>query len=220
MRVTPSQPLPLKFRSRFTCRQQRGRCKEPGSFYLSMSASALFSLNIVIQLNQQQITIDREQQSDIFKSTFEQSFKCSSNEQERKMAERSVGKSAEQGRGNEAVMDDQEELEEKVNPEKCAQVNSQLPSEDEMYDIAELFKVFGDSTRIRILYVLFEESMCVGDIAQTLNMTTSAVSHQLRILKQAKLVNNKRDGKQIIYYLADEHVRIIISMGKEHIEEQ
>lgn len=123
-------------------------------------------------------------------------------------------------RENESMADNPEELDETVNPEKCAQVNSQLPSENEMYDIAELFKVFGDSTRIRILYVLFEESMCVSDIAQTLNMTTSAVSHQLRILKQAKLVNNKRDGKQIIYFLADEHVRIIISMGKEHIEEQ
>ena len=91
--------------------------------------------------------------------------------------------------------------------------------EEELYDLAELFKVFGDSTRIRMLYVLFEEEMCVGDMAQVLGMTQSAISHQLKILKNSRLVKSRRDGKQIIYALADEHVRTIIAMGREHIEE-
>ena len=79
--------------------------------------------------------------------------------------------------------------------------------------------VFGDSTRIRILYVLFEAELCVCDIAQTLNMTQSAISHQLRILKQSKLVKNRREGKQVFYSLADDHVRTMIAQGWEHIEE-
>lgn len=94
-----------------------------------------------------------------------------------------------------------------------------LPDEEELYDLAELFKVFGDSTRIRILYVLFEAEVCVCDIAQALNMTQSAISHQLRILKQNKLVKSRRDGKSIFYSLADDHVRSIIAQGREHIEE-
>ena len=98
-------------------------------------------------------------------------------------------------------------------------VNIRLPLEDEMYDLAELFKCFGDSTRVRILCVLLEGEFCVGDIAEALNMTQSAVSHQLKLLKQAKLIAGKRDGKQILYSLADEHVRSIISIGLEHIEE-
>ena len=98
-------------------------------------------------------------------------------------------------------------------------VNETLPEENELYDLAELFKVFGDSTRIRILFVLFEAEVCVCDLAKALNMTQSAISHQLKILKQAKLVKFSRAGKQIIYELSDEHVRIIIAVGKEHIEE-
>ncbi len=94
-----------------------------------------------------------------------------------------------------------------------------MPEETQLYDLAELFKVFGDSTRIRILYVLSEAEVCVGDIAQILNMTQSAISHQLRILKQNKLVKVRREGKQIYYSLADAHVRGIIAMGREHIEE-
>ena len=94
-----------------------------------------------------------------------------------------------------------------------------MPEETQLYDLAELFKVFGDSTRIRILYVLSEAEVCVGDIAQILNMTQSAISHQLRILKQNKLVKVRREGKQIYYSLADDHVRGIIAMGREHIEE-
>lgn len=97
---------------------------------------------------------------------------------------------------------------------------SGMPEETELYDLAELFKVFGDSTRIRILYVLSEEEVCVGDIALILNMTQSAISHQLRILKQNKLVKVRREGKQIYYSLADDHVRVILSMGREHIEEE
>jgi ArsR family transcriptional regulator len=94
-----------------------------------------------------------------------------------------------------------------------------MPSEEELYDLAELFKVFGDSTRIRILYVLFESEACVCDIANALNMQQSAISHQLRILKQSRLVTSRRDGKSVIYSLADDHVRSIIDQGREHIEE-
>ncbi len=98
-------------------------------------------------------------------------------------------------------------------------VNETMQAETELYDLAELFKVFGDSTRIRILFVLFEAEVCVCDLAQALNMTQSAISHQLRILKQNKLVKNRREGKSIFYSLADEHVRAIIAQGREHIEE-
>ena len=86
-------------------------------------------------------------------------------------------------------------------------------------DKVRFVKAFGDSTRIRILFALFEADICVCDLAETLNMTQSAISHQLRLLKQARLVNGRREGKQIIYYLADDHVRTIISMGLEHINE-
>lgn len=94
-----------------------------------------------------------------------------------------------------------------------------MPDETELYDLSELFKVFGDSTRIRILFVLFEAEVCVCDLAEALNMTQSAISHQLKILKQNKLVKSRRDGKSVFYSLADDHVRTIISMGLEHIEE-
>lgn len=96
---------------------------------------------------------------------------------------------------------------------------SDMPDEEKLYDLAELFKIFGDSTRIKILYVLFETEMCVCDIAQTLGMTISAISHQLKILKQAKLVKFRRNGKSIIYSLADDHVRTIINQGMNHINE-
>ena len=98
-------------------------------------------------------------------------------------------------------------------------VNDTMPEETELYDIAELFKVFGDSTRIRILFVLFEAEVCVCDLAKVLNMTQSAISHQLRILKANKLVNSRREGKSVFYSLADGHVRTIIAQGREHIEE-
>ena len=91
--------------------------------------------------------------------------------------------------------------------------------ENELYDLAELFKVFGDSTRIRILHELLGGEMCVQDIAAALNMTQSAISHQLKILKQSKLIKARRDGKMIYYSLADDHVKTIISCGLEHVEE-
>ena len=106
-----------------------------------------------------------------------------------------------------------------VHPERVKAIHDHMPDEDELYDLAELFKVFGDSTRIRILFALYEADICVCDLAETLNMTQSAVSHQLKILKQSKLVKARRDGRQVFYYLADDHVRTIINMGREHIEE-
>lgn len=106
-----------------------------------------------------------------------------------------------------------------VHDELLQKVNAQMPKEEALYDLAELFKVFGDSTRIRILFVLFEAEVCVCDLAEALQMTQSAVSHQLKILKQAKLVKNRREGKSMFYSLADDHVRAIIGQGLEHIEE-
>ena len=95
-----------------------------------------------------------------------------------------------------------------------------MMDENILYDLADLFKVFGDSTRIRILLVLMdEEELAVSDLADGLNMTQSAISHQLRTLKQNKLVKSRRDGKQVYYSLDDEHVRSIIAAGREHIEE-
>lgn len=98
-------------------------------------------------------------------------------------------------------------------------VDQKMPEEEVLYDLAELFKIFGDSTRIRILFVLFEAEVCVCDLAETLHMTQSAVSHQLRILKQNKLVRSRREGKSVFYSLADGHVRAIIDQGLEHVEE-
>lgn len=94
-----------------------------------------------------------------------------------------------------------------------------MPPEETLYDLAELFKIFGDSTRIRILFVLFESEVCVCDLAEALSMTQSAISHQLRILKQNKLVKSRREGKSVFYSLADEHVRTIIGQGIEHVQE-
>ena len=106
-----------------------------------------------------------------------------------------------------------------IHEELLKIVNETMPEEDELYDLAELFKVFSDSTRIRILFVLFSAEVCVCDLAKVLNMTQSAISHQLKILKQAKLVKARRDGKSVFYSLADGHVRSIIAQGREHIEE-
>lgn len=106
-----------------------------------------------------------------------------------------------------------------VHEDTVQRVRSLLPSEDDLYDLAELFKVFGDSTRIKILYVLFESELCVCDIAQLLGMTQSAVSHQLRILKSNKLVKFRREGKTVFYSLDDDHVRSILSLGMEHLDE-
>ena len=94
-----------------------------------------------------------------------------------------------------------------------------MPDDEVLYDLAELFRVFGDTTRMRILYALSEKELCVCAIAELLHMQQSAISHQLRILKQAKLVASRREGKTIFYRLADDHVRTIIDQGMEHVEE-
>ncbi|MCD7921403.1 MAG: metalloregulator ArsR/SmtB family transcription factor [Clostridiales bacterium] len=107
-----------------------------------------------------------------------------------------------------------------VHEELLEKVKAGMPEETELYDLAELFKIFSDSTRIRILFVLFEAEVCVCDLANMLHMTQSAVSHQLRILKQSKLVKNRREGKSVFYSLADDHVRTIIAQGLDHIEEE
>ena len=106
-----------------------------------------------------------------------------------------------------------------VHEDIVEKVKKRIPPEQELYDLADFFKVFGDSTRIKILYVLFQSEMCVCDIAQLLGMTQSAISHQLRVLKQMKLVKFRRDGKTIFYSLADDHIQTIMNQGLEHIEE-
>ena len=106
-----------------------------------------------------------------------------------------------------------------VHEELLQIVRETMPPEEDLYELAELFKIFGDSTRIRILFVLFEAEVCVCDLASALNMTQSAISHQLAILKKSKLVKSRREGKSVFYSLADNHVRTIISQGMEHVEE-
>lgn len=107
-----------------------------------------------------------------------------------------------------------------LTEEKVKKLTEQMPEDEKLYDLAELFKVFGDSTRIRILYAMLEaDELCVGDLAQLLGLTPTACSHQLRVLKNNKLVRSRRDGKTVFYSLADEHVRHIIGMGMEHIME-
>ncbi len=96
---------------------------------------------------------------------------------------------------------------------------AQMPNEDELYDLAELFKVFGDSTRVRILSALFCRELCVCDICSVLNMNKSAISHQLRVLRQTKIVKSRREGKEVFYSLDDEHIEKIFKMAKEHLEE-
>ena len=117
-------------------------------------------------------------------------------------------------------------MSETKNPEYLAlsqadidRLSAETPPDEQLYDLAELFKVFGDSTRIRILYALLESEMCVGDMAQLLGLTQTACSHQLRVLKNSKLVRFRRDGKIMFYSLADDHVRSILAKGMEHILE-
>ena len=120
-------------------------------------------------------------------------------------------------------MADEKEIERgeflRVHDDTVKRVTGRMPPDETLYDLAELFKVFGDSTRMRILFVLFEAEVCVCDLAEALNMTQSAISHQLRILKQNKLVKSRREGKSVFYSLADDHVRTIVDQGREHIEE-
>ena len=106
-----------------------------------------------------------------------------------------------------------------VHPDLVKIVNEAMPAGDELDRLAELFKVFGDPTRIRILFVLSEAEVCVCDLAETLNMTQSAISHQLRVLKNNRLVKSRREGKSIFYSLADDHVRTILGQGRDHVEE-
>ena len=109
--------------------------------------------------------------------------------------------------------------EEQVHPDAVELVREKLPPDELLYDLAELFKMFGDSTRVKILYALLESELCVCDIAKLLDVTQSAVSHQLRVLKSGKLVKCRREGKTMFYSLADEHVVRILSQGMEHVEE-
>ena len=122
------------------------------------------------------------------------------------------------GEENEGESMEKEELK-YADPEVVSSLRDQMEDEEELYDLADLFKVFGDSTRIKILFVLYEGEMCVYDIAQTLDMTQSSISHQLRVLKQNRLVKFRKEGKIVFYSLADEHVFSIIEQGLEHVRE-
>ena len=106
-----------------------------------------------------------------------------------------------------------------IHKDALKKASDSMPSEDDLYDVAELFKVFGDSTRTRIISALFSAELCVCDIAKLLNMTKSAVSHQLRILRNSKLVKYRRDGKELFYSLSDDHVIKIYKLALEHVEE-
>ncbi len=106
-----------------------------------------------------------------------------------------------------------------IHADIVAKVNAAMPSEDTLFDLSELFKLFGDSTRIKILYCLFTSDMCVFDIANLLRMSQSAISHQLAALKRSKLVSPRRKGKTIFYSLADDHVRTILGQGIDHVTE-
>ena len=106
-----------------------------------------------------------------------------------------------------------------VHDEVVQSVRGMLPDDDDLYDLAELFKIFGDSTRVKILYALLEGELCVCDIADLLGLTQSAISHQLRVLKQSQLVKFRREGKTVFYSLVDGHVRTILGQGMEHVAE-
>ncbi|MCD8095405.1 MAG: metalloregulator ArsR/SmtB family transcription factor [Ruminococcus sp.] len=106
-----------------------------------------------------------------------------------------------------------------VHSDVVNKVLNEMPPEETLYDLAEFFKIFGDTTRIRILYALLEEELCVGDMAQLLGLSQTACSHQLRVLKNNKLVRFRREGKIVYYSLSDDHVRSIIEKGMEHVEE-
>ena len=106
-----------------------------------------------------------------------------------------------------------------VHEEIVKRVTKAMPDEDQLMDLADFFKVFADSTRIKILYVLSQAEMCVCDIANLLQMGQSAISHQLRVLKRMRLVKYRRDGKTVFYSLADSHIETILAQGMEHIEE-
>lgn len=106
-----------------------------------------------------------------------------------------------------------------VDLEKVNKIKKIMPSDDLLFDIAEVFKVFGDTTRMKIISALLEAELCVGDIAEITNSTQSAISHQLRVLKQAKLVKFRKEGKIVYYSLDDEHITTLYEIAKKHIEE-
>ncbi|MGN0495386.1 MAG: ArsR/SmtB family transcription factor [Lachnospiraceae bacterium] len=106
-----------------------------------------------------------------------------------------------------------------IHQDVVNKVKGLMPDEETLYDLAELFKVFGDTTRVRILCALFESEMCVCDISNLLGMTQSSISHQLRVLKSAKLVKNRKEGKVVYYSLEDEHIKHIFEQGLDHINE-
>lgn len=120
-------------------------------------------------------------------------------------------------------MDNKESLEQTdfihIHEDMVRQVNEKMPAEEMLFDLAELFKIFGDTTRIKILFALLESEMCVYDIAALLHMTQSAISHQLRVLKTNGLVKFRREGKLLFYSLSDDHITSILSQGMEHIAE-
>ena len=121
---------------------------------------------------------------------------------------------------NEAKMSETVEISQKTIPlQDLEAVYESMPDEDLLFDLAELFKIFGDSTRIKILFALLGRELSVGDIAEVLKMTQSAISHQLRVLKANGLVRFRREGKSLFYALSDDHVSKILNMGLEHIEE-
>ena len=116
-------------------------------------------------------------------------------------------------------MEEDIEIQNIVDFEKVERIKRELPTDEIIFDMAEIFKVFGDSTRMKIISALLKDELCVGDIAVITNSTPSAISHQLRVLKQEKLVKFRKDGKTVYYSLADEHVREIYEKGREHVEE-
>lgn len=107
-----------------------------------------------------------------------------------------------------------------IHEDVVAFVSKKLPDEEPIYEVSELFRVFGDSTRARIICALSISELCVGDLAALLSMTQSAISHQLRILKQSRLVRSRREGKVIYYSLADEHIKTLFTIAFEHVMEE
>lgn len=118
-------------------------------------------------------------------------------------------------------MAEPEKLPDSPSPEDAAltRLQNELPDDEVLYELADLFRVFGDSTRIKILYALFESEKCVNDISNAVGISQSAVSHQLRVLRTSKLVKFRREGKAMLYSLDDDHVRSMLELGMEHVEE-
>lgn len=118
-------------------------------------------------------------------------------------------------------MAEPEKLPDSPSPEDASltRLQNELPDDEVLYELADLFRVFGDSTRIKILYALFESEKCVNDISNAVGISQSAVSHQLRVLRTSKLVKFRREGKAMLYSLDDDHVRSMLELGMEHVEE-